>query len=95
MVMSGMVDVDENTLIRGKVVDDEYEIFLRKKAFVSILNQVNKNYFQAQKKGIDLGGKIDQVMTKFDEKKLKLRRAFSMEDIKEEESWYISSENED
>ena len=48
MVMGGMVDVDETTLIRGKVVDDEYEVFLRKKAFVSILNQVNKNYFTAQ-----------------------------------------------
>lgn len=29
-------------------------------------------------------------MTKFDEKKLKLRRAFSLEKIKEEESWHIS-----
>jgi hypothetical protein len=36
--MGGMIDVDETTLIRGKVVDDEYEVFLRKKAFVSILN---------------------------------------------------------
>ena len=33
-------------------------------------------------------------MTKFDESKLKLRRAFSMEDIKEEESWYIPSDSE-
>jgi hypothetical protein len=33
-------------------------------------------------------------MTKFDEKKLKLRRAFSLEDIKEEESW-AASDNED
>ena len=37
MVMGGLIDVDESTLIRGKVVDDDYEIFLRKKAFVSIL----------------------------------------------------------
>jgi len=47
MVMAGMIDVDESTLIRSKVVDDEYEIFLRKKAFVSILNQVGKNFFTA------------------------------------------------
>jgi len=47
MVMGGMIDVDESTLIRSKVVDDEYEIFLRKKAFVSILNQVGKNFFTA------------------------------------------------
>lgn len=38
MVMAGMIDVDESTLIRSKVVDDDYEVFLRKKAFVSILN---------------------------------------------------------
>ena len=38
MVMAGMIDVDESTLIRTKVVDDDYEVFLRKKAFVSILN---------------------------------------------------------
>jgi hypothetical protein len=37
MVMAGMIDVDESTLIRTKVIDDDYEIFLRKKAFVSIL----------------------------------------------------------
>jgi len=32
-------------------------------------------------------------MTKFDENKLKLRRAFSLEHIKEEE-WYIPSETD-
>jgi hypothetical protein len=38
MVMGGVVDVDETTLVRRKVVDDDYEIFLRKKAFVSVIN---------------------------------------------------------
>jgi hypothetical protein len=33
-------------------------------------------------------------MTKFYENKLKLRRAFSLEEIKEEESWYIPSDDE-
>ena len=34
-------------------------------------------------------------MTKFDEEKLKLRRAFSLEEIKEEEqSWYISDKDD-
>jgi hypothetical protein len=31
------VDVDESTLIRSRVIDDEYEIKLRKKALVQIL----------------------------------------------------------
>ena len=34
-------------------------------------------------------------MSKFDEKRLKLRRAFSLEDIKEDASWYIPSDDED
>jgi hypothetical protein len=38
MVMSGIVDMDESTLIRSKVVDEDYEVNLRKKALVSILN---------------------------------------------------------
>lgn len=34
-------------------------------------------------------------MTKFDKSQLKLRRAFSLEMIKEEDSWYIPSDDED
>lgn len=34
-------------------------------------------------------------MTKFDEEKLKLRRAFSLEEIKEEDSWVASDYNEE
>lgn len=43
-VMSGLIDMDESTLIRSKVVDDDYEIQLRKRALVSILGQVGKNF---------------------------------------------------
>jgi hypothetical protein len=43
MVMSG-IDMDESTLIRSKVVDDDYEVSLRKRALVSILNLVGKNF---------------------------------------------------
>jgi hypothetical protein len=43
---------------------------------------------------VDLGGQIDYCMTKFDEEKIKLRRAFSMEKIKEEDSW-MASDKED
>ena len=65
--MSGIVDVYESTLVRSKVIDDDYEIILRKKALASILEQVGKNFIIAQEKGIDLGGQIDQCMSKFDE----------------------------
>jgi len=34
-------------------------------------------------------------MSKFDEEKLKIRRAFSLEDIKEEDSWIASGSDED
>lgn len=94
MVMSGIVDMDESTLVRAKVVDEDYEVNLRKKAFVSILSQVGKNFLEAQTKGFDLGGDLDKCMTKFDEDALKLRRAFSLDEIKEEDSW-AASENED
>lgn len=42
-----------------------------------------------------MGGKIDKVMTKFNENDLKLRRAFSLEAINEEESWYIPSDEDE
>ena len=55
-VMSGLIDMDESTLIRKKLTDDSYEVQLRKRALVSILDQVGKNFITAQKKGVDLGG---------------------------------------
>lgn len=46
-VMGAMVDVDESTMIRAKIIDDDYEVQLRKRALAQILNQVGKNFFQA------------------------------------------------
>ena len=80
-----MVDVDESTLIRSKVVDDDYEIQLRKRALVQILDQVGKNFLDAQTKGVHLGSDLDKCMSKFDEERIRLRRAFSLEAIKEED----------
>lgn len=34
--MSG-IDIDESTLVRSKIVDEDYEIELRKKALICIL----------------------------------------------------------
>ena len=45
--MGAMVDVDESTLIRTNLNDDDYEIQLRKRAFISILGQVGKNFLDA------------------------------------------------
>lgn len=45
-VMSGLIDMDESTLIRSKVVDDDYEVMLRKRALVSILGQVGQNFLK-------------------------------------------------
>lgn len=95
--MGAMVDVDESTLIRSKVIDDDYEIQLRKRALVQILGQVGKDFLDAQTKGIHLGKDLDKCMTKFDEDQIKLRRAFSLEEIREEgdESWVASGPSSD
>ena len=43
-----------------------------------------------------LGKDLDKCMSKFDEEKLKIRRAFSLEDIKEEDdSWIASGSDND
>jgi hypothetical protein len=95
-MVRGMVDVDETTLIRSKMVDDDYEIQLRKRALAQILNQVGKNFFKAKDDGIHLGKDLDKVMSKWDQEKLKLRRAFSLEEIKEEgDSWVASGSEGD
>ena len=39
---------------------------------------------QAQTKGVHLGKDLDKCMTKFDGERIKLRRAFSLEEIDEE-----------
>ena len=95
-MVRGMVEVDESTLIRSKMIDDDYEIQLRKKALAQILNQVGKNFFKAKDDGIHLGKDLDKVMSKWDEEKLKLRRAFSLEEIKEEgDSWVASGDDDE
>ena len=57
---------------------------LRKKALTAILQQVGENFFTSQKKGVDIGGEISKVFSKFDKNQLKLRRAFSLEDLSAE-----------
>ena len=48
---------------------------------------------QAQTKGVHLGKDLDKCMTKFDGERIKLRRAFSLEEIDEEaESWIASGD---
>jgi hypothetical protein len=37
MVMGG-IDMDESTLVRSRVVNDDYEVQLRKRALMSILD---------------------------------------------------------
>lgn len=39
---------------------------MRKIAFSKILNQVGQNLENAAKKGVDIGGDLDQCMSKFD-----------------------------
>ena len=93
-MVRGMVDIDESTLIRSKMIDEDYEIQLRKRALAQILNQVGKNFFKAKDDGVHLGKDLDKVMSKFDEEYIKRRRAFSLEEIREEgeESWVASGD---
>jgi hypothetical protein len=44
---------------------------------------------------VHLGKDLDKCMSKFDEEKLKIRRAFSLEDIDEEDSWVASGDEEE
>ena len=46
--------------------------------------------------GLDIGGDIDICMTKFDPQRIKIRRAFSLSNVGEEDSWICEeSEMED
>lgn len=45
-----------------------------------ILKQVGDN-FMTCKERVDIGGSVSNVFTKFDKKSMKLKRAFSMEDL--------------
>jgi hypothetical protein len=44
---------------------------------------------------VHLGKDLDKCMSKFDEEKLKIRRAFSLEQINEEDSSWVASGSED
>lgn len=48
----------------------------------------------AETKGVNLAKDLDKCLTKFDEEDIKLRRAFSLEEIKEEaDSWVASGDD--
>ena len=83
----GIPDMDEQTLIRSKVSYEENEVALRQKAFTRILHQVGENFKKEQKVGVDTGADIKQVITKFDPKRIKIRRAFSLSNLDEEDDW--------
>mmetsp|Transcript_10910 Transcript_10910/g.16557 ORF Transcript_10910/g.16557 Transcript_10910/m.16557 type:complete len:258 (-) Transcript_10910:1759-2532(-) len=76
-------DMDEDNLIRFEKDNGEYEVYLRKKALTSILQQVGSNFHRSKKKGVDIGGEITKVYSKFDSKQIQMRRAFSTEDLTE------------
>jgi len=59
--------MDEDNLIRLEKDDNDYEIYLRKRALTLILQQVGHN-FERSKKAVDIGGDIKKVFTKFDHK---------------------------
>ena len=42
---------------------------------------MGENFLVSQQIGVDIGGEITKVFTKFDSKKIKLRRAFSFEEL--------------
>lgn len=77
--------MDEKTLLRGKQSDMEkdYEVQLRKKALSSILAHVKAVVDSGSQLGENVGNNLTNCMTKFDDKKVRLRRAFSLEAISE------------
>jgi hypothetical protein len=80
-VMAGIPDeIDEQQLLRLENCDYKHEIVLRKKALTEILKQVGHNFTTAQR-GVDIGNEIPKVFTKFNKHAIKLKRAFSMEDM--------------
>ena len=48
---------------------------------------MSSNFQNAQQKGADLGGDINDVLTKFEPDKIKLRRAFSFAHFSDYDSW--------
>jgi len=71
IAVMGMLDgdgIEEDHLVRENKNQFEYEVMLRKKALTAILQQVGKNFLVSQKRGVDIGGEISKVFTKFDKK---------------------------
>ena len=71
IAVMGMVEedgIEEDHLVRQDKSNYEYEVMLRKKALTAILQQVGKNFLVSQKRGVDIGGEISKVFTKFDKK---------------------------
>ena len=58
----------------------KYHAELRTKLMTMILKQVGDN-FMTCKERVDIGGSMGNVFSKFDKKSMKLKRAFSMEDL--------------
>ena len=58
------------------------------------MNQVGENFKKEQKVGFDTGADIKEVITKFDPKKIKIRRAFSLSNFGEEEDWVCVTEED-
>lgn len=96
----GIPEVDEDTLVRTREEHEQKEVNLRKIALSQLLKQVSTN-----QNGVDIGGGLENCISKFDPKYLKYRRAFSMsgrancaqnEDWQSDEDAYsIAIEDED
>lgn len=77
-MFSELDNINEKQLIRRDKGIWRYEVELRQRALTGILRQVGQNFLESATKGtVNLGGEIDKVMTKFDRKEIKVRRAFS------------------
>ena len=72
--------LNEDGLIREEKGMRKYHAELRTKLMTLILKQVGDN-FMTCKERVDIGGSVANVFTKFDKKSMKLKRAFSMEDL--------------
>lgn len=85
--------MDETHLVRVERRDHEYEVNLRKRALIMILEEVGKNFLVSQTKGrVDIGGEISKLKGKSKRKrayffreshggKQKLVKAASSEDL--------------
>lgn len=75
-------EIDNQKLIRKDKGIRDYQVELRKRALTAILKQVGSNFLKSKDRGVDIGGEITKVYTKFDKKEIQLRRAFSCVELK-------------